>query len=227
MKILLIEDDPGIVESVSIVLDMRWPDAKLITTNLGHKGVELVESEAPDIIILDLGLPDISGFEVLKNIRLFSQAPVLILTVRSEEADIIKGLEWGADDYVIKPFRQLELLSRLQALLRRTVLTESTTPITNGPLRFHPDIRQLLKGDKEINLTPSESYVFYELIKNAGQVVTYSQLSESLWGDNLPEAADSIKVYISRLRRKIEDNPDKPSLILTRSTIGYMLAKES
>ena len=227
MNILLIEDDPGVIEAVSIVLDMRWPEAKLINTNLGEKGIELAESEKPDIIILDLGLPDLSGFEILKSIRLFSNVPILILTVRSEESDIIKGLEWGADDYVIKPFRQLELLSRLRALLRRAAPIDNITPIANGPFRYYPDTRQLLKGDKEISLTPSESHIFYELIKNAGQIVTYSQLSESLWGDDLSEAADSIKVYIRRLRQKVEDNPDKPSSILTKSTIGYMLAKES
>ena len=152
MNILLIEDDPGIIEAVSIILDMRWPEAKLITTNFGEQGLELAESENPAMIILDLGLPDISGFEVLKNIRLFSKAPVLILTVRSEETDIVKALEWGADDYVIKPFRQLELLSRLRALLRRSAPGNDGTHFSSGPFRFYPDNRQLLRGDKEINL---------------------------------------------------------------------------
>ena len=95
MKVLLVEDDRNIVESISIILDMRWPDAKLITTSLGEEGIKLAEEENPDIVILDLGLPDISGFEVLKSIRLFSNVPVIILTVRGDEADVTKGLEWG------------------------------------------------------------------------------------------------------------------------------------
>jgi len=105
MKILIIEDDSEIVEVVSLAFQMRWPDVELIYTHLGEKGPELVESEHPDAVILDLGLPDINGFEVLKQIRGFSEVPVLILTVRGDEADIVKGLEWGADDYMIKPFR--------------------------------------------------------------------------------------------------------------------------
>ena len=119
MRILIIEDDQSIVEAISLALQIIWPDAKLLSTHLGEKGIELLQSENPDVIILDLGLPDISGFEVLKRVRLFSEVPILILTVRSDEADIVKGLEWGADDYVIKPFRQMELLSRIKLVTRR------------------------------------------------------------------------------------------------------------
>src|SRR4030042_1995566 len=124
MKVLVIEDDREIVDAISLAFQIRWPEAKLISTRLGQKGVELVESESPDIVILDLGLPDINGFEVLQAIRLFSQVPTIILTVRSDEADIVKGLEWGADDYITKPFRQLEFLARVKALIRRQSPTD-------------------------------------------------------------------------------------------------------
>ncbi|MFC2067664.1 response regulator transcription factor [Chloroflexota bacterium] len=119
MKLLLIEDDSDIVEAISLAFQIRWPEAQVISTQSGKKGVGLVESVQPDIVILDLGLPDIDGFTVLRKIRLFSQVPIIIVTVRADESDIIKGLEWGADDYIIKPFRQLELLARVKAQIRR------------------------------------------------------------------------------------------------------------
>jgi len=119
MKLLVVEDDEELIEAISLAFQIRWPEAQIISTRSGKKGVEQVESESPDIVILDLGLPDINGFDVLRKIRLFSQVPIIIVSVRAEEADIIKGLEWGADDYIIKPFRQLELLARIKAQVRR------------------------------------------------------------------------------------------------------------
>lgn len=118
MKVLIIEDDRDSVESAMQELEIRWHGARIISTNLGGKGIVMVESEAPDAVILELVLPDISGFDVLKEIRQFSDVPVIILTIRKEEADIVKGLEWGADDYIVKPFQQFELLARLRAVVR-------------------------------------------------------------------------------------------------------------
>ena len=225
MKILIIEDDQEIVDAVSLAFQIRWPEANLVSTHLGEKGLEMVESENPDVVILDLGLPDISGFEVLKQIRLFSDVPVLILTVRAEEADIVKGLEWGADDYVVKPFRQLELLSRIKALTRRGGPLAEEKPLVCGQLRLNPSTGQLFYGKKEISLTPTEGRILYYLMKNAGQVVTHSGLSETVWGDDYPEAADSLKVYIRRLREKLEADPSHPQIILTKAGIGYVLVK--
>jgi len=142
MKILVIEDSPAIVETISLALEMRWPEAKIISTALGENGVKMVETQSPDAVILDLGLPDSSGYDVLKRIRLFSQVPVLILTVRADESDIVKGLEWGADDYMIKPFKQLELLSRLKVIMRRRGSPASQTLVC-GALQFDPDSLKL------------------------------------------------------------------------------------
>ncbi|MFC2071572.1 response regulator transcription factor [Chloroflexota bacterium] len=224
MKVLLIEDDREIVEAISLAFQIRWPEAKLVSTHLGEKGVELVESEAPDIVILDLGLPDINGFEVLRQVRLFSHVPTIILTVRSDEADIVKGLEWGADDYITKPFRQLEFLARVKALIRRQYPLEEET-LSCGPLRLDTTTGQLYRDGKEIALTITESHILSHLMKNAGHVVTHLSLAEAVWGDNYPGAADSLKVHIRRLREKIEANPSHPQLILTKTGIGYSLAK--
>lgn len=225
MKVLIIEDDEQIVEAIALAFQIRWPKAKVISTHQGEKGVEMVESEEPDVVILDLGLPDISGFEVLKQIRLFSNVPILILTVRVEESDIVKGLEWGADDYVVKPFRQLELLSRVKALTRRRVASDRESPIVCGLLSFNPSACQLTYGGKEISVTPTEGRILYHLMKNAGQVVTHSSLAETVWGLDYPGAADSLKVYIRRLREKIEVDSSQPQLILTKAGIGYMLTR--
>jgi two-component system, OmpR family, response regulator VicR len=225
MKILVIEDDRQIVEAIALAFQIRWPEAQLISTQQGEKGVELVEKEKPDIVVLDLGLPDINGYDVLKQIRLFSDIPILILTARTEESDIVKGLEWGADDYMIKPFRQLELLSRIRALTRRRSNTDSETPKVLGAFSFNPATGQLTDGHKEISLTPTEGRILNHLMRNAGQVVTHSSLADAVWGNDYPGSADSLNVYIRRLREKLEFDPQQPQLILTKSGIGYIMIK--
>jgi len=227
MKVLAVEDDPQIVEAISLTLQISWPEVKMISTHLGREGVYLVESEAPDLVVLDLGLPDMSGFEVLKQIRRFSNLPVLILTVRTEEADIVKGLEWGADDYLVKPFRQLELLARIRALLRRRNAGGEELPIVCGTLSFDPETRQLTQGNKEISLTRTQALILCHLMKNAGRVVTHSSLAEAAWGTDYSGAAQSLRVHVSRLRQKIEADPNHPRLILSVPGVGYSLVKES
>ena len=224
MKVLLIEDDREIIDAISLAFQIRWPEAKVVSTRLGEKGVELVESEAPDIVILDLGLPDVSGFEVLRQIRLFSRVPTIILTVRSDEADVVKGLEWGADDYITKPFRQLELLARVKAMIRRQSPSEEE-PLVSGPLHLDITSGQLYYSGKEIALTVTESHILSHLMKNTGHVATHLSLAETVWGEDYPGATDSLKVHIRRLREKIEADPSHPQLILTRTGVGYFLAK--
>ncbi len=225
MKALIIEDDPEIVESVALAFRILWPDAQLVSTHLGKKGIELAESEAHNIIILDLGLPDISGFEVLKQIRLFSAVPIVILTVKTEEPDIVKGLEWGADDYIAKPCGQLELLARVKARMRDKNHFAEELPLTLGSLSFNPLTRQLLYGKKEINLTAIEAHIIHHLMRMAGRVATYSSLAEDVWGDDYPGSVDSLRVHIRRLREKLEADPSHPQLLLTKAGIGYFLAK--
>jgi two-component system, OmpR family, response regulator VicR len=225
MKILIIEDDQQIVEAITLAFQIRWPEAKLVSSQQGEKGIELVENEKPDIVILDLGLPDINGYDVLKQIRLFSDIPILILTARTEESDIVKGLEWGADDYMIKPFRQLELLSRIKALTRRKSNTDTESPLTTGSLSFNPVTGQLIFNQKEISLTPTEGRILHHLMRNVGQVVTHSSLADAVWGEDYPGAVDSLKVYIRRLREKLEVEPQQPQLIITKAGIGYLMIK--
>jgi len=224
-KVLIIEDDDAIVNFVHLAFKMRWPEAELLSARLGEEGLDSIESEKPDLVILDLGLPDINGFEVLRQIRLFSSVPVVILTVSSDEADIIKGLELGAGDYIVKPFRQLELLARLKAQLRRQLPPDEEAPIVCGPLRLNPSTFELTYGGKQISLTLIEGRIMRYLMQNAGHVVTHSRLGEIIWGEDYPGAIDSLRVYIRHLREKLEADPGNPKLILTKVGVGYLLAK--
>lgn len=226
LKILIIEDVPTMVETISLALEIRWPDAKIITTPQGKQGIEMTETESPDVIILDLGLPDINGFDVLKRIRLFSNVPILILTVRSDEADIVRCLEWGADDYMIKPFKQGELLARIKGIMRRRG-SQSEEPLVFGQLRFEPASRRLMSGRTEIRISRIEGLILGLLMENAGNVVSYSSIAETIWGADFPEASDRIKVHVRHLREKLEVEPSKPQFILTKPGLGYFLAKPS
>jgi len=203
---------------------MRWPQAKVISTALGEEGIDLSGSVSPSVIILDLGLPDISGFDVLKRIRLFSDIPILVLTASSDESSIVKGLKWGADDYVIKPFKQLELLSRIQGILRR-YNTQGDKPMVYGQLQFDPRSMRVVNGTNEIQLSRTESIILGQLMRNAGSVVTYSNLSDLMWGVDFAGASDTIRVHIHHLREKLEIGNGKHKLILNKQGVGYCLAK--
>ena len=223
MRILVIEDDVNIVEAITIAFETTWPDAKVISTSLGEKGVELVETGNFDAVILDLGLPDISGFEVLKQIRLFSDIPILILTATSDEMYIIKGFELGADDYIVKPGTPLQLIARVKNILRRKVHLNETS-ITCGHLTLEPATAQVYCRGKEVHLTPTEYRILHCLLQHKGHIVSNSTLVRSVWDDDYPGSTDCIKVYIRNLRRKIEDDPAHPKILLTKSGMGHFLA---
>jgi len=224
-KVLVIEDDQEIVDSISLAFGKDWPEAALISTRMGEEGIELVETQEPDIVILDLGLPDIDGLEVLRSIRLFSAVPVVVLTVRGEERDVTRGLDCGANDYITKPFRKMELLSRLKAQLRKQTQSDEEAPIVCGTLRLDPSIYQLTYGTREISLTVVEGRILEHLMRNAGHVTTYSRLTEAVWGEDYPGAIESLRVYIGYLRAKLETDPKKPKLIRTKAGVGYSLIK--
>lgn len=223
MRALIIEDDPEIVESVSQVLRMRWPSAELTSTHLGGRGIELAESDAHNVIILDIGLPDMNGLDVLKRVRSFSRVPIVILSVKSDEADIVKGLEWGADDYIVKPCGPLELLVRVKARLRDDEGVCDEIPLAFGSLTFRPLSRQLQCGERAIDLTAIESLIMHHLMRNSGLVSTYADLAEEIWGDDYPGSVDALRVHIRRLRQKVEEDPGSPRRVVTKPGVGYFL----
>ncbi len=224
MKVLVIEDDPGIIEVVSLCFQLRWSGTSVVSADSGNKGVELVETESPDVVILDIGLPDMDGYRVLREIRRFSDVPVLMLTVRGEDTDIAKGLELGADDYITKPFSHIELIARVQAVLRRVQglpTTNEERPFTSGKLSVDFNRNEVLVGSKSIKLTSTERKLLYYLIRNEGRILSHESLLTKIWGDTYVDARDLLRVHIQHLRQKLEDNVESPSIIVTEHGIGY------
>ncbi|MEE9324127.1 MAG: response regulator transcription factor [Dehalococcoidia bacterium] len=228
MKILVIEDDPDVVEVVSLCFEMRWPNATIVSSGTGEAGIDMVEVESPDIVILDIGLPDVDGYQVCKEIRRFSDVPIVMLTVRSNEADIVKGLEMGADDYITKPFKHIELLARVQSVLRRSQMM----PQTGEQQVFQKDDlvmdfanREVRVSDKLVRLTSTEYNLLYHLVKNAGRVLQHKTLLGKVWGREYVEETNYLKVHIQHLRQKLGDDPTNPRLIITERGAGYKFAK--
>ncbi len=223
MRILVVEDDQAIIETITLSFLVGWPEVEIHSAKLGAEGIELAESLNPELIILDLGLPDINGFEVIKNVRLFSNVPIIVLTQNEEEKAVIKALGWGADDYIIKPFRQMELLARIKALLRRK-RGETDSSETFGPFTLNLAQHQLIYNGKTYNITKIEFQIFYQLARNMGHIVSKESIAQSIWEENYPDSANTIRVHIRHLREKIESNPDHPQMIITKPGIGYLLS---
>ncbi len=232
MKVLLIEDNSEIVDIVTITLQLRWAEVTLISTFLGKEGVELARTEQPDLIMLDLGLPDIDGFQVLRQIRDFSDVPVVILTVRGEEMDKIKGLELGADDYIIKPFSPGELLARMKALLRRSSMSKATgngdgkssVPSIKGQLRIDFTSGEVSIGDRLLKLGPREYELLHLLVTNEGEVLSKQALLKKVFPEQEGDTR-FVDVYINKLREKLGENPENPQMILKEGETGYKFVR--
>lgn len=223
MKVLVIEDDQDIINAVSMAFEFRWPDVSVASATLGKEGVNLVKRESPDVVILDINLPDMSGFDVLKQIREFSFVPVIILTVRSEDEDVLRGLETGADDYIVKPFNYLTLLSRVKAVLRRTErepFQSSRSASVSSRLKIDFIDQKVKLDNQPVKLTPQEYRLLVLLVKNKNSVVPYQRIKEEIWEKASGENTDSIRIYIRRLRKKLRDIP--PQMILNKRDSGYM-----
>ncbi|MBM2827005.1 MAG: OmpR family two-component response regulator [Dehalococcoidia bacterium] len=203
---------------------------RVATAANGEEALTGLAMEEPDLVILDLMMPDIDGFEVLRRLREFSMTPVIILTAKGEESDKIKGLRLGADDYVTKPFSAQELLARVEAVLRRTQLQESAnTPgvLEIGDLHIDFPRHQVSVAEQEVKLTPTEYRVLQCLALNADKVVVQSEILRRVWGPEYLEEYEGLRVYIRRLRQKLEKDPDQPTLIRTVPGVGYILRSPS
>jgi DNA-binding response OmpR family regulator len=226
MKVLVIEDAPDVVDTIGLCFTIRWPDTKVVSTGKGRKAAELVGSEAPDVVILDLGLPDMDGLKVLQEIRTFSDVPVIIVTAKGDEMARVKGLEGGADDYIVKPFSHTELLARVKAVLRRTVMPELRDD--KGIVRargFVVDLagRRVLLEGREVSLTSTEWKLLSYLLLHEGKVISSQTLAEKVWGvEFISDTA--IRAGVRRLRLKLGDDPQKPRIIRSHRGMGYSLA---
>jgi len=228
MKILIVDDDHDLLEALGLGLQLQWQDAQVITATDGERALNLFYDEIPDVVLLDVGLPRLDGFEVLRRIRSVSDTPVLMLTARGEELDKVRGLEIGADDYITKPFSPLELLARIKAVLRRSDLpppVRSTPSFRAGDLTVNFDTHEVARDGETIPLTSIEYRLLFQLVRNAGHIVPRETLLARVWGDESRDQTDYLKVYINRLRAKLEPEPDRPRYILTERGLGYRFAR--
>jgi two-component system KDP operon response regulator KdpE len=223
LKVLIVEDTPDVAEVVKMCFTMRWPGAEVLKLTAGAGAAELVQQEHPDVVVLDLGLPDMDGHQVLKRIREFSQVPVLILTGEDAESARVRGLEGGADDYIVKPFSHIELLARVRAVLRRSSGGESPATqgsVSVGPLVVDVESRMVTVDGVPAHLTPTEWNLLTFFLRNRGRVVTHEVLAERVWGTEHVDRT-VIKAAIRRLRSKLGDDSATPTLIHTHRGTGY------
>jgi DNA-binding response OmpR family regulator len=223
VRILVVDDEPKYVWSMQVNLEARG--YKVLVARDGQTAVELAAREEPDLIVLDIKMPGLDGYEVCWRIREFSAAPIIMLTAMAEDADKIKGLDMGADDYVTKPFSVDELLARVRAALRRVEFSEQKEPrppFQAGDLLVDFEQQRVYAGDQEVHLTAKEYHLLCELVENAGQVLVPEHLLEEVWGMGHEKETLLLRQVIHRLRRKIEHDPRNPRYIQTRTGIGYI-----
>lgn len=223
--VLIVEDDARYVRLLGTILKQRG--YRTLSAGTGAEGLDLIASEAPDAVVLDLGLPDIDGLDVLERMRQFADAPVIVISARGDEADIVRGLEAGADDYLGKPFGVPELLARLQAVMRRTpqAQVQIVPPFESSDLRIDFAAADVSVAGEPVRLTATEYRLLQFLARNAGRVLVPDQLLENVWGPEYVGDEHLVRVYVSRVRQKIERDRGKPRHLITRPGVGYMLRR--
>ncbi len=229
MKVLVIDDEPDICEIIAITFSVRWPGAVVLSAGTGKKGIELARKEAPEVIILDVGLSDMDGFEVCRQVRTFSRAPIIMLTARAAEKDKVAGLKAGADDYITKPFNHLELLARVRAVLRRYEsrrVQVAEQPYHRGDLLIDFARHEVRLNGREVKLPPVEYSLLYHLVKNPNRVMAHRTLLAKVWGREYVDNLDQLRMHIDSLRSKLEKDPDHPRLIVTEPGVGYKFVDE-
>lgn len=221
-SILVVDDEPAIRRTLRANLAARGYDVGTVET--GEEALRHAEARMPRLVILDLMLPGLSGLEVCRALRAMSPVPILVLSARGEEATKIQALDLGADDYLTKPFGMGELLARVRALLRRpAVPVDTVTPLRVGPLDLDPSTREARRRDAKLELTPREFEVLAYLMRHTDKVVTHRLLLAAVWGPNYEGETQILRVFINRLRRKIENDPAHPTLIITEPGVGYRM----
>ena len=224
MRLLVVDDEPDVVESVRLGFSLQWRDVDVLAASDGETALDLIEREHPDLVLLDVGLRGTDGFAVLREIRAFSDVPVVMLTARDDAMDKVKGLELGADDYVTKPFNHLELMARVRAVLRRLDMPAPTSrapSFRSGELELDFERQEARLRGERLDLTPTEYKLLYHLVRNAGHVMEHGTLLAKVWGREYVDEVDYVRVYIRRLRDKLGDDADAPRYIRTERGLGY------
>jgi two-component system KDP operon response regulator KdpE len=222
-KLILIADDETRMRRF-IKMNLDLEGYRAIEASNGLEALDRAREDLPDLVLLDVMMPELDGFETLRIIRETSTVPVIMLTVRDDEEDKVRGLELGADDYVTKPFSPRELNSRIKAVLRRTELDSpdsSSLVVVDDYLQIDFGKRQVFAGGKEVKLRPTEYRLLYHLVQNAGQVMTHEMILNKVWGYEYRDESQYVRLYITYLRQKIEPDPGNPRYILTERGVGY------
>jgi two-component system KDP operon response regulator KdpE len=220
-RVLVVDDEPQIVRALSINLHARGYD--VATAVDGQSALAAASYQPPDLVLLDLGLPDLDGMEVISGLRGWTAAPIIVLSGRADSGDKIDALDAGADDYITKPFSIGELLARVRAAERRSSPTDDPR-IQLGPLTVDLASRQITGADHEIKLTPTEWHVLEILLRNPGKLVSQRQLLNDVWGPTYVRETHYLRLYLARLRRKLEPDPARPRYLLTEPGMGYRFA---
>ncbi len=218
-EILIIDDEPQIRKLLQITLESN--DFKALQASTGKEGLIMAASHPPELILLDIGLPDMSGHEVLQELKGWYTRPVIILSVQNSENDIVRALDNGAIDYLTKPFRTRELLARIRSAIRRNQPKSLESPITCDGLEIDLAGRTVKKEGETVKLTPTEFKLLALFAKNQGMVLTHQYILKEIWGVGYQTETQYLRVFVAQLRKKLEDNPNHPRHILTESGVGY------
>jgi two-component system KDP operon response regulator KdpE len=221
-KILVVDDEPQMVEFITMNLQLEG--FHVVSARDGYEALEKVTKELPALVILDVMMPDMDGFETLKRIRELSPVPVIFLSVKGQELDRVHGLDLGADDYMTKPFSPRELVSRIRAVFRRTEtksLSSASEIVVDDDLRINFDQRKAIVCGQDVQLRPTEHRLLYQLVSNAGKLLTHETLLSRVWGPEYRDEDQYVRLYITYLRQKIEKDPKNPKYILSERGLGY------
>lgn len=224
IRILVIEDEPQMQKFLAASL--AGEGYRAIEATTGDEGLTLARTHNPDLVLLDLGLPDVDGMDVTKELRKFSTKPIIVISARGQEEDKVRALDVGADDYLTKPFGTNELMARIRVALRHASRSkeESIEPVLHvGELSIDLDRRQVLSAGTEVHLTPNEYKLFAYLMKHAGKVLTHRQLLKEVWGAAYASQNHYLRVYMVQLRHKLEADPARPRYLVTEPGVGYRL----
>ena len=223
-RILIVDDEPSILATMAPLLRGRGYEVSTATS--GHAALDAVDRQPLQLVILDLGLPDLDGIEVCRRLREGRAIPILVLSARGAEQDKVSALDAGADDYVTKPFGSEELLARVRAALRRADNAGSSGVIKRGDLVIDVDRRKVVRGADELRLTPKELELLLFLEQHAGRVLTHRAILKAIWGPHAVDQPEHLRVLINSLRRKLERDPAKPQYVKTEPWVGYRFAEE-
>jgi two-component system KDP operon response regulator KdpE len=220
-KVLVVDDEASIRKLLGLTLGIAY---EVVEARDGREGLHFLATEKPDLILIDMGLPDRKGMDVLKDLRGWSEVPVIILSVENDPRMIIEALDSGADDYITKPFRSEELLARIRVCLRRQQTTKSESSIVHlKHLEIDLEKRIVKKGSEIVHLTATEYSFLVYLLKNKGKVVTHSQILKAVWGPQVPADSSYPRVYMRYLRQKLEEHPEEPEIFMTETGVGYRM----